>query len=274
MVLIPLGLTYLWTHHADQIKLANPSTAWLTSKNLSNWNYGTLSQKFNLKNWWVFIKNTQEYFFFGGSAIFLVVSLILAIKAPKKVREIVISCILGTFLTIFIFFNLYNQQQYYVALTAFMSILVGYGLSWVIQYLQKQNSIWLSFIFIILFGFAVEYPGIVNFKDYREIVDYYHANSTVNYNALAQTAKKITPTDGYVISIQNDWAPELALALDRKVFILNGRNSPIFDCNVINQTNYTTVIGPADAPLTQQALSCFASNEQVGPGVFSVTHSH
>ncbi len=48
LVLVPLAAALLWTRHADAIKAASPTTAWLTSDALREWNFGTLAQRLDL----------------------------------------------------------------------------------------------------------------------------------------------------------------------------------------------------------------------------------
>ena len=273
MAIIPLSLTFLWTNHADSIKLSNPFTVFLTSKNLKDWNYGTISQKLNLKYWWVFILNIKKYFFVGDSIFLVLISLGLTIKASNKVREIIISSLFGSMLTIFIFFNLYNQIQYYIAISAFMSILIGYGLSWIIKIIRRQNRVWLTLLFIIIFGSTVIYPCVEEFKEYRNIVNSYKVYFESGYIAIAQKARKNTPIDGYIISIQDTWIPIIALLSERKVFILHPDNRELFTCDIINGINYRTVVGSPDSSDAKKVLSCFNHYKQLDSGIFSVNQS-
>ncbi len=53
LVLVPIAAASLWTRHADAIKAASPTTAWLTSSNLEDWNFGTLAQRLDPGVWGV-----------------------------------------------------------------------------------------------------------------------------------------------------------------------------------------------------------------------------
>ena len=54
LVLVPIAAASLWTRHADAMKkAASPTTAWLTSSNLEDWNFGTLAQRLDPGVWGV-----------------------------------------------------------------------------------------------------------------------------------------------------------------------------------------------------------------------------
>lgn len=270
MVLIPLLTVIFWTKYTDEIKLANPFTAWLSSGNLKGWNYGTLSEKLSLENWWRWISNIFNYFLSGILLIFPVLSLILVSRAPAKSRELIISSILGIFITIFIFFHLYLHEYYYIAISAYISILIGYGLSWIIQYLNNQRNLWLSFIFLILFGVFVISPGLTRYKEFRHEVDLYHKYLETHYYKYAQKVREYTPSDEYIVLIQEDWESYLVLAAERKAFVLNPRNRDLFTCETISGYPYSTVIGPPESMDTIRVLNCFTSYEQVASNIFKV----
>lgn len=270
MVLIPLLSALLWTYHTDSIKLANPLTVWLSSKNLADWNYGTLEQKLNLKNWWDWIKNIYFYFFLGVLIIFPILSLYKARKAPNHGKDIIFSALFGSFLTIFIFFNLYQHRYYYIAISAFISILIGYGLDWTIMFFKRKVKTPHFYIFMIILAGIIVYPGYLHGIVFRSNFEFDHAYVEHIYNNIARQAQAITPMDGYVISIQKDWESSPALAAERKILVIDPRNSGLFTCEMVNSTNYTTVIEVYDSPDTEKALACFEYYEEVTPGVYRV----
>src|SRR5690606_38111911 len=49
--LIPVGAGFLWNSHADAIKSASPATQFLTADALDAWNFGTLPQRLDPRNW-------------------------------------------------------------------------------------------------------------------------------------------------------------------------------------------------------------------------------
>lgn len=271
-ILFPLILTLLWTHHTDSIKFANPLAVWLSSSNLRDWNYGTFAQKTSLTNWWAWIKNIQDYFFFGGLFIFPLIGLIVSFKASRNTRGLLFSSLLGSFLTIFIFFNLYLHEYYYIAITAFMSILLGYGLSVCIRFYFKQKLRWSILFLIYLLIFCV-LPGGMKVKINRASallnISFYQNNII----STATAAKNITSEDGYIIAVQSDWYPELLLYSERKGLIVQNRARKLFTCEMVTRENFTTVVIPEDSLDPTEVLKCFSHVKLVEPGIYQVTNT-
>ncbi len=118
--LISVILPILWVFYSDEIKNSYYLTSFLTSDALSNWNYGSLSQRLDIYNlsklfgWRIMV--------LGG--MFVLILRLLFFKFNKlKENAVAISCLTcGLFGPIF-FFNLYLVHDYYlISSLAFIGI--------------------------------------------------------------------------------------------------------------------------------------------------------
>ena len=125
---VPIILGLLWTGRADAIKAASQFTAWLTSENLQQWNFGTLNQRAQLGNW-LLISNLADPLVLGR---WLGIPLALAGLASGRPRAFWIAIAAAGVLPILVFFNLYVVHDYYLcAVTPAAAMLVGTGAGWV-----------------------------------------------------------------------------------------------------------------------------------------------
>ena len=268
MVLIPLIATVLWTNFTDGIKFANPSIVGLSSAGLKDWNFGTWEQKLDLNNWLKWLSNIRLYYLSGFVMLFALLPCLLIFKMTAKSRELIIASALGSFLSIFIFFNLYLHEYYYISISACMSILIGYGLSRVIQFVQKRSNVWLSFSLMLLLGFFIIYPQIQLYDSFRQSVNDYHKYMEEDFYSIGRSAKEVTPPGEYIIIVQENWEPYIAVATERKVFLFTHMSRGFFNCNMLLPYPYTTLIGPSDNADTQKALACYDHYQEVSPEVY------
>ncbi len=270
LVLLPLAATALWTHHADVIKAASPYTAWLTSSQQKEWNFGTWQQKLDLRYWRDYFVQMQRYFFPGGVILLPIIGWLGLLRASPRTRQFILSALLGTLLTIFIFFGLYFHEYYYIAVSANISILIGYGLERLLHLLQGWKKAWLWLLTAALMIAVIILPMRNAFLGFRAYIDHELLNPHARYVALGQAARDVTPVGDAVILIQRDWEPDLALAVERKAFQVNFLNSYLFTCDRLDGANYTTLVAWIDSPDVQKVLACFSSYQQVQPGVYRV----
>ncbi len=120
LLVLPLALGIAWTVHADAIKAATPSTAFLTSSALTTWNFGTMAQRLNAAAWSVVL---QRWVFLAGGLVLLP----LLLRRPGRHWNPLVPWMLAAaVLPILVFFNLYVVHDYYlVAITPAVAALVG-----------------------------------------------------------------------------------------------------------------------------------------------------
>jgi hypothetical protein len=129
---IPLAACVLWTHHADDIKAANPATSWLTSEALFIWNFGTIAQRFSAHAWYDVIHPFDTLV--TGLPLWAF-AILCGIAVVREKRAVWVGIILAGALPVFVFFNLYVVQEYYLAaVTPAVAAVLGYALDGIIRY--------------------------------------------------------------------------------------------------------------------------------------------
>ena len=124
LVLVPLVATALWTRHADAIKAASPLTDWLTSSELEEWNFGSLSQRFDRGVWGVIGGRVVVHILgFAGVAL-LAVALVALVRSAQRLFWV--GVVLAGALPPLVFTNLYLVHDYYLAaVTPALAALIG-----------------------------------------------------------------------------------------------------------------------------------------------------
>ena len=112
ILVVPFLAAMAWTGHADAIKEANPATAWLTSAQLSTWNFGTLDQRLMWENWSRILRRiTGELT--GYPALLL--PLAALVGARTRQARFWVAVVAVPALTVLCFWNLYVIHDYYLA---------------------------------------------------------------------------------------------------------------------------------------------------------------
>ena len=111
------------------------------------------------------LKKINDYFFLDGILlIFLLISIVFLYKIPLKSRCFWGTAILSVFLTIFIFFNLYLHEYYYIAISAYMSVIVGFGIYSLIKFILPKKNWWI--VLSLLFFSFVLMRGVEQYKKF------------------------------------------------------------------------------------------------------------
>jgi hypothetical protein len=271
IVVLPVLSAVLWVRYEDSVKQANLYTEWLTSANSSDWWYGTWAQKLSYTEWMGKFTNMKNFFLFGPIVLFPILGILCLYKLPLKSRFVFGSAIITTLLTIFIFFNLYFHEYYYIAVAALISITIGFGIYCLYTFILKKNAWWhvfagVLFLFILL-------GGVEKFNFILNIVQ-----DEVNYTEdvivpLAAKAAALTPEGQYIIAFQDEWWPDFFLFAGRKGLIITPREESKYTCESITQYPYTTVVvvnRPLGTPEEIGLLGCFKSVEMIEPGIYKV----
>jgi hypothetical protein len=271
IAVLPIVAEIQWVKLEDSIKQANIYTAWLTSANSSDWWYGTWPQKLSYAEWMGKFTNLKDYFLFGPIMLFPIVGIMCLYKLPLKSRFVFGSAITATLLTIFIFFNLYFHEYYYIAVAALISITIGFGIYCLYTFILRKNIWWnvfagVLFLFILIGG-VEKFNFILNTM--KEEVDF--TDDVII--PLAAKAAALTPEGEYVIAFQDEWWPDFFLFVQRKGLIITPREQTKFTCESIANVPYTTLVvvnQPVDTPEKMGLLGCFKSVEMIEPGLYKV----
>ena len=271
IVILPLLSIILWTRFTDGIKHANIYTDWLTSTNLSGWYFGSLPMKLSLTNWLNWLTKIHTYFFNGAILIFPILGILLLYKMPVKSRFFFGSALIGSFLVIFIFFNLYLHEYYYISISAYMSVLIGIGIYCLYKYILP-HKVWWGVLSGVLF-FFVFLGGVEQYQGIRKTVNAEGLGEYSSFVPMANKVTAITPEGGYIISLQSDWYPDFLFFAQRKGLVISPRNEAQFTCASIANINYTTLVSvnmPANSPAELAILKCFKSAHLIEPGLYRI----
>lgn len=115
---VPIAVAMLWTAHADAIKAASPQTAWLTSAALTEWNLGTLAQRFDPEVWWTLLRRI------GSQVLPFAWVLPVLACAPR-----VLAPLAGILAAWLVLTNLYATHDYYAAAITPLAAL-ALGMAW------------------------------------------------------------------------------------------------------------------------------------------------
>ena len=276
IAVLPLFAGAQWTKFADSIKQTNIFTVWLTSPQLIEWNFGTWEQKTSFANWWKWLLMINNYFFIGGILLIFAVSAIAFLyKMPSKNRSFLGAALTGAILTIFIFFNLYQHDYYYIAISAYMSVLIGFGIYYLTKSLLQQNKTWWIALNAIFFLFVIM-KGIEQYKAFQTVNDVQTKNVEKKYIPLAKQVAENTPKNKYIISLQTSWYPDFVLYTERKSLIFSEMEEKIYSCDLLNKYDYRTIVvvdhDPAIEKRLKKVLSCFKSVKLLTPNIYRILH--
>lgn len=109
--ILSIILPVTWVIYTDESKLSSYITSFLTSDALSNWNLGTLSQRYDIYN---FSKVFGFRLILLGGLVTLVARLIFYRLKPFHSNSVAISSLCVGFFGPIVFFNLYLVHDYYM----------------------------------------------------------------------------------------------------------------------------------------------------------------
>ncbi len=256
---VPALAGYTWVIYTDRVKAASPFTAWLTSQALSTWNYGTWEDKTDPRHWMSWLAMLRAYFMPNVFLVFAIVGVLCVYKYSTKSRDLVGSSILGVLLTMFIFFNLYRHDYYYIALSASVSIVTGLGIYQLLDNASHWNLWWQVFLLI-----GIAYSGMAGVQEVTRnriyLADTYKMAPFSGATEASRKAISLTPPEEFIVSVQGSWDASTLYAMRRKGFIWTGERNATQKtalCEMLTHEKFSTLIGdPGDAH-TQEALTCW-----------------
>ncbi len=209
--LIPFVLVSLWTNYTDSIKALNPLD--LTSIRLNKTYFGTLKQHLNfnvLKTiFWdrVISKNVAGIF----GIIILCLSLCIA---DRRIRSIILICLILFFLPIYSFLNVHLMHNYYqVSSTVFIISAIAVATSQVfperIRKIPFSSTITILLVGANFISLEKPYAGAL-FKTFD--------TSTSNILAVAEVIQMYTPEESAVVIFGDNWSSEIGYYSERKSF--------------------------------------------------------
>jgi hypothetical protein len=208
---VPLAVGIAWVMFADTVKLANPFAALLTSRNMAQWNYGTLDQRLSAAFWIdVIARRTGPDIF--GHALVLVPFVVGAGLALRR-SDPRIPVALGAFLLpLLLFTNLYLHHNYYANANA-LFLLVGVALSLSAIFASGWRLTALVLLACIVMGQS---------RYFVRTYDFFIRLDTRPGDILriAAAAKQAVPPDRALLVIGNDWSSGVPYYSERRALAL------------------------------------------------------
>ncbi|OQW88114.1 MAG: hypothetical protein BWK72_10250 [Rhodoferax ferrireducens] len=131
VICVPLVIGLAWAHYADVVKMANPFGSQLTSKALSQWNFGTMQQKLDPETWRLVVWERSLSWNAGGwLGVVLVLLPWLGGSEHRKLAWLSLAALTLFLLPVLIFTNLHFVHEYYqvacvVFLLGALAIVIG-----------------------------------------------------------------------------------------------------------------------------------------------------
>jgi hypothetical protein len=239
--LIPFVPFFFWLRYSDAVKASSEFTRPLTSTGLSEWNFGTWTQKTSIRNWAKIIRLIVKYVVTFPGLVFLIFGPVLHFRSSRKGGEFVAIFALGALLTVFTFFNLYWVHDYYLmAVSPSISIVAGFCCYLMLAKVLNDDFklkrwFYMPILIIVVSLFStgdyLRWSIEASYDDPRD--------PTLN---LAKTIRDNTTENDYVIVADVfNWTPQYLYYAKRKGFMLwyfEGDKSNIF----FKTHNFTTVV--------------------------------
>jgi hypothetical protein len=280
MAVIPVLIGSLWTRHADLIKAGSEFTEWLTSRALVSWYFGTWSLRMDQSVWIDRISEAQRLFLPYGLSIFAILGLFVAADLVPFAGEsaqarLFIICLLASLgLALVLFLGLYQQQYYFIAFSASMAILGGYGLARLWQLIRNKGP-----VFFLAFAIWALVFVTLNIKDHNTLrtVAVSENRKLEKVMARAQRVQRHVPRENWIVVVGRDWDPIHIYPLERKAMVVTPGELGKPVCDVLADERFTLVVVAdrsyeGNEELLSYTFQCFKSREEVLPGVFVVGH--
>jgi len=197
-----------WTRYADSVKNDGIFTQWLTSTNLSNWNFGTLEQRLDEFDW---LSIFARLWMLGGITFFvLTVFLFFVLFENEKMRKLWIILMLP-FIAPLTYFNLYVVHDYYFMAILFPSVLfVSHALT-LVKRRFRLNIKTFSFVFLIFLLIIPSWLLTIPGRDYRSAI---HSSREDVSPIASEIAENTGPSDRIFV-LGCDWDPSVLFYADR-----------------------------------------------------------
>jgi len=202
-----------WAIYTDFIKSKNLLGMQLLSKTLTEWNFGTINQRFDLQVlktifWDRVILNN------AGGILGILLLICLFMFAEKRVKKIVGISIVMFILPIYIFINLHFIHDYYqISSTIFLIFALAVSIKYAFQKFSKNNLIVLTlsifFVSCNLFQFVNGYANYL-----KAPIDEIN-NKTL---AVSNIVRTYTDKNSAIVVFGYDWSSEIAYYSERKSF--------------------------------------------------------
>ena len=204
-LLVGVASAAAWTRWSDSIKSESQYSEFLTSANLTQWNFGFPSQRFLPGQFLQFGENLAAIT--GPLLFFLLVVGLAVVLNPRRIEPIALAA--APLIAFLVFTNLFVVHRYYVAAiiapcVALMAIAIR-SLSTLPKTDFSKNA-------VVLFGVMLLLVAGWSTESGRAAENFYHK---FNIRELAQEVQLSTPADAGVIFLGCDWNSEFMYESNR-----------------------------------------------------------
>lgn len=210
---------YLWSRHADAVKLLNPIGAGLTADRLMQWNFGTLEQRLSGATWLEIATRLCKHSLTRGGAIVLTcATLYYCLYNSKKDKIFGILCFICFIIPMAIFTNLHYRHDYY-QLSCLVFLLAGCAFLMSPPNLFYKRHI--IFVAIICIAF------ITGFNRYYKLIKRSYTKDLIPATKIVIDN---TDKDSSMLAYGFDWSSEAVYYSQRKGLAMHGES----DMGMIN----------------------------------------
>ncbi|QNI52788.1 putative membrane protein [Synechococcus sp. BIOS-E4-1] len=216
--LFTIFLTKSWVNHADKLKELNSNAAFILSKNLTGWNFGSLNDRLEPGKWSFLLSATSTKILNFGIllpmiifAAFAVANILTMRCKNSAARRSTYICNFGFFMYAagpLIFFNLYFIHEYYAtANLAFGYLSLAASLNTISQCIERKNLLKLMKIFSVFITGLIGALQLYSFN-----IRYWPSSTQTSSDALeiANYVKNHSSSHDRLLTIGcDDWSSQL-----------------------------------------------------------------
>jgi hypothetical protein len=235
-LIVPLACGYAWVKYADQIKLQSAYTAKWSSSALATWNYGTIDQRLDLKNWCMIYSRLWRGIAPYAFVVILLLGVVSVTATRKKNRASLLALSAGLVIPVCIFFNLYIPHPYYfIALTPIAAILVAIGMGQIVKRSAHCGGI-VKALGIALLAASLVLPYYLE----RRL---YFTRGAPDYLVIGRYIDGVAPRDGKVFLVPHDYSgPAILYYAKRRGFFTHHQQNVGLYADHIQKCGYSHIV--------------------------------
>jgi Dolichyl-phosphate-mannose-protein mannosyltransferase len=263
LALVPLVAALLWTRHADSIKAASPTTAGLTSDSLGDWNFGSLSQRFERDAWEGLGERLLDYILGPAGIVLLAVAVVGVVKSSQ--RGFWLGIALTVLLPPLVFMNLYLVHDYYLAaLTPGIAAMTGLAVGFAWRTLARRAFV-IALTAVVLLHLATSAHELKRSYWAQGFAD----SPAPGTLALAREVHSQTGERERVGVVGLDWSPSVLYYANRwGLMVVETNREAAYDTLRADGYRYLLVADPDTADLTP--LSRWSWIGSLGPNGYAI----
>jgi hypothetical protein len=216
--LIPFLSMYLWVRHTDLLKMQSTFSYSMTSSSMREWTFGMWDDKTNFLKWHVIVERI------GFSLLPFLLTLVsffgLINKGIRAYFNKFLLCLIVILLTIFIFFNLYYEHDYYLAaLLPLFGVMFALGYYIISTFLDslKFKNILKKTIITTLIAIPFLMPSGMKFTtEYLRFMYTKNVNEDYPQFVIGKKIQSMTNKKDEIIFTDYEWSSEMLYCAKRK----------------------------------------------------------